>query len=93
MARARRGTGGAEAPSHLQKGLTRGTRELHRSASNADGRDYLILITLIILIRGVTRGRVPNGGGEALRNGRIKRSGEVVVIRGFREIMDDWRRR
>ena len=50
--RGRPGTGGAESPPHLQKGLTRVTRELRRPARNAEGRDYIILITLIILIRG-----------------------------------------
>ena len=44
MARARPCTGAAEAPPHLQKGLTRGTRELRRPAKDAEGSDYLILI-------------------------------------------------
>ena len=51
MARARPCTGGAEAPPHLQKGLTRGTREQRLASMDAEGRDNLILITLIILIR------------------------------------------
>ena len=67
----RRVRGGGAALKHRAppKRLTRRTRELRRPARNAEGSDYLILITLIILIRGVTRGRAPKGGGEALRNG------------------------
>ena len=68
MARARPGTGGAEAPPHLQKGLTRGSRELRRAGRDTEGRDYLILITLIILIRGRRVGG-RRMAGEALRNG------------------------
>ena len=79
MARARPGTGGAKAPPHLQKGLTRGTRELRREVRNAEGRDYLILRTLIILIRVVTYGRLTKGPGEAPRNGRIKWSGRRLL--------------
>ena len=35
---------------HLQKGLPRGTWELRRAAKDVEAKDYLILITLIILI-------------------------------------------
>ena len=85
MARARPDTGGDVARPHLQKGLTRGTRELRRAGRDTEGRDYLILITLIILIMRETRGLAPKDGMRHCATAE-KTELETVVIRGIRAI-------